>query len=141
MKDLKKIVPLFCRVLLPIPAELPKGAVRDQAITAADWYPTLLELCGVKLPDVTLDGASLLPIILDNRPSHHEVMHWQWQNRWAVRKEDWKLIQQGKNVFLGNLSDAEPERKNYAEEEPGLVKELRALHEAWAREIAEERSK
>jgi arylsulfatase A-like enzyme len=28
-----------------------------------DWYPSLLEWCGIKKPDVVLDGHSLQPVI------------------------------------------------------------------------------
>ncbi|MGB1889868.1 MAG: sulfatase-like hydrolase/transferase, partial [Akkermansiaceae bacterium] len=37
------------------PAKLPKGTVRDQVITIMDWYPSLLEWCGIKKPNVVLD--------------------------------------------------------------------------------------
>ena len=119
------------------PARLPAGQVRDQAITAADWLPTILELCDVPLPEAKLDGASLLPIIESpDAPSHHEQMHWQWGNRWAVRQGDWKLL--GKNEkaeFLGSLADAEPERKNYLSEEIELAERLRKSHLEWAVEV------
>ena len=47
--------------IISYPAKLPKGAVRDQAITAMDWMPTILDLCDVPKPDVKLDGKSILP--------------------------------------------------------------------------------
>jgi hypothetical protein len=70
-------------------------------------------------------------------------MHWQWQNNWAVRQGDWKLIRDKRNkkimtedeLFLGNLSDPVPEGKNYVEERPDLVDSLTRLHEAWAKEV------
>ncbi|MEK6238972.1 MAG: sulfatase-like hydrolase/transferase, partial [Planctomycetales bacterium] len=40
--------------ILSYPAGLPQAEVRDQAVTAMDWFPTLLDLCGVKQPDVEL---------------------------------------------------------------------------------------
>ncbi len=119
------------------PGHLPRGVVRDQAITACDWLPTILELCDVKPSGAKLDGASLLPIIRDNAPTHHRVMHWQWQQNWAVREGDWKLIQTRGNPLLVNLAEEQPERKNHAAEQPQRVEQLRAMHEAWAREIAE----
>ncbi len=116
------------------PAKLPMGVVRDQAITAMDWLPTIVDLCGLDLPGNKLDGHSLLPIIKsDSAPTHYKQMHWGWQKFWAVREGDWKLISdRNANLSLVKLSDAEPERKNYLDDKPELAKRLQALHDAWA---------
>ncbi|MDA7610241.1 sulfatase-like hydrolase/transferase [bacterium] len=125
------------------PAKLPKGIVRDQIITIMDWYPSLLEWCGIKKPDVVLDGHSLQPVIHSaEAPAAHEVLHFQWRNSWAVRKGDWKLIgnKQGKpknemRYTLHHLTDENPEVTDYAEEKPARVQELIALHESWIRNL------
>jgi hypothetical protein len=79
-------------------------------------------------------------------------MHWQWEESWAVREGDWKLIYNGRDttdewqghpqprrkipkVFLGNLADAQPELNNYANEKPEVVQRLMKLHEEWAKEV------
>ena len=125
--------------IISYPGKLPKGAVRDQAITAMDWFPTVTELCGVK-PKAShpkLDGNSLMKTIQSaDAPSTNEVMHWQWHTGWAVRKGEWKLIGRGtKASFLGNLNDEQPERKNYAKEKPNLVSQLLSMHKDWDREV------
>jgi arylsulfatase A-like enzyme len=125
------------------PAKLPQGIVRDQIITIMDWYPSLLEWCGIKKPDVVLDGHSLQPVIDSaEAPAAHEVLHFQWRNSWAVRKGDWKLIgnKQGKpknemRYTLHHLTDEKPEVTDYAEENPARVRELIALHESWIRNL------
>ncbi|MHC4395982.1 MAG: sulfatase-like hydrolase/transferase [Planctomycetota bacterium] len=139
--------------VISFPGRLPKNIVRDQPVTAADFYPTILELCSILLPDRKLDGQSLIPIIKsDKAHSHHKVMHWQWQNTWAVRQGNWKLIFNGSDttdkwqghplpkrnipkIFLGNLADDKPEFKNYAAEHPQIVRQLTKLHEDWARDV------
>lgn len=122
--------------MISYPARLPKRATRDQAITAMDIYPTILELCEVTRPDVELDGQSLVPIIESgNAPSHNQVMHWQWNKNWAVREGDWKLVSTGDKLFLGNLTDEEPEAVDHADEQPDLVEKLKVLHEKWAAEV------
>ncbi|MEM7396934.1 MAG: sulfatase-like hydrolase/transferase, partial [Verrucomicrobiota bacterium] len=79
--------------IIAYPARIPKNDVRDQAIMLTDWLPTILDLCGLPQPGIELDGSSLLPILLDaEAPTHHKVMHWQFQNIWAVREGSWKLI-------------------------------------------------
>ena len=122
--------------IISYPKQLPVATVRDQAITACDWYPTVLDLCKVELPKVTLDGASLLPIILDDAPTHHKVLYWQWQSRWVVREGDWKLLgNRDKPSQLINLADEQPERKNYIKEKAELVERLLALHVKWREEV------
>ena len=139
--------------IISYPAKLPRNIVRDQAITMADFYPTILDLCRLPAPDSKLDGKSLIPIIKSRSvPSHHKVMHWQWQNIWAVREGNWKLISNGRDttdkwqgypeprrsiakVFLGNLADDQPEFKNHAKDHPDIVQRLTKLHEEWAREV------
>ena len=133
--------------VLSYPGKLPRGHVRGQAITAMDWYPTILELCGVEIPaGVKLDGHSVLPLVEDeDAPGRYSAMHWQWQNGWMVRQGNWKLIQNGilglgrkklDKVYLANLDGEEPERKNHARERPEIVRRLRQLHEEWQREVA-----
>ena len=124
-----------------MPARLPQGAVRNQAVTAADWLPTVAELCGVPLPNVTLDGRSLMPIIRSaDAPTHHKVMHWQWNVKWAVREGPWKLIgAKDQPQWLGNLDDEEPEAANYLEQKPSIVERLHALHNEWAADVTPNR--
>ena len=91
----------------------------------------------VPLPKVALDGKSLLPIIRSaDTPTHHKVMHWQWQKNWAVREGDWKLIGSGaKGRQLVSLADEEPERQNHIEEHPEIAERLNKLHAEWARDV------
>ncbi len=123
--------------ILSYPARLPQGVVRDQIVIGADWYPTLLELCHVALPDVTLDGRSVLPLIESpHAPSPHKVTHWGWSNQWAVREGPWKLIgARDRPNYLGNLDDDRPEAKNYLPEKPELAGRLKALHDEWMESI------
>ena len=115
------------------PARLPKGIVRDQAVTIMDWFPSILEWCGVRKPEAKLDGRSLQPIIDSvESASAHPVIYFQWQKKWAVREGDWKLID-GRS--LHNLADAEPEKKNYFQEKPDVVAALQARYDAWAADV------
>lgn len=118
------------------PAKLPKGIVRHQAVTIMDWYPSILQWTGIDKPDVEFDGRSLQPIIESaDAPSSHPVIYFQWQNRWAVREGDWKLIKQGRRLTLHNLADETPERKNYLGEEPDIAKSLQARYVKWADDV------
>jgi arylsulfatase A-like enzyme len=131
--------------IINYPAKLPGGEVRDQIVTAMDWYPTVLELCGIerKADAPALDGFSLLPLIESpEAPSPYEgVLHFGWGTKWAVRDGEWKLLgvdrKEGGStpLSLHNLADAEPEVKDYAGGKPEIVERLFRMHEAWASEV------
>ena len=128
------------------PPVVPQGEVREQIVTAMDWFPTILELVGEAPPRASRWTATAR-CRLSRAPgadTAYGVMHWQWQKRWMVRDGDWKLMFQGARnlaggdpaeIYLSNLSDELPERKNYAAERPDLVKRLTAAHQAWVREV------
>jgi hypothetical protein len=75
-----------------------------------------------------------------------------WQDMWAVRKGDWKLIYKGHDTtgkysthpemefempeyYLANLEDEHPEEINHASQHPEIVKELNDLHKIWAKDV------
>lgn len=127
--------------IISYPAKLPKGEVRDQIVTAMDWYPTVLELCGIrpKAGAPELDGHSLLPVIESPQAEsgYRGVLHFQWGKKWAVRDGDWKLLGvEGKpRMTLHHLAGEAPETVDYANAKPELVAHLKTLHDAWAREV------
>jgi len=131
--------------ILSYPKELPKAKVKSQAVTSMDWYPTILDLCGIKKNEsVSFDGKSLVPMIMDKGDKKiHDEFHWAWQNQWAVRVGDWKLIGRGSwdlkpgqkippGTHLGKISGEAPENKNYASEKKELLKELKDAHDRWS---------
>ena len=123
--------------IISFPKVLPRQEVRQQAVTLCDWMPTILDLCDVPAPDRKLDGASLLPIIHDNADSHHDVLHWQWQKRWAVREGNWKLIGNDKGgTELVSLADEEPESVNHISAEPETASRLQKLHDQWLKDVS-----
>ena len=127
--------------IISYPAKLPKGEVRGQIITAMDWLPTVLDLCGVQQPSNSskLDGHSVLPLIRSAKAkSKYKILHFAWGKKWAVREGDWKLIGSNGNtkVSLRNLVDAKPEAKDYAKAKPEIVQRLRTLHSDWVKEVS-----
>lgn len=125
------------------PAQLKAGEVRDQLAVNADWMPTLAELCGIDLDTSELDGKSLVPVMNDNtiESQHSNGFCWQYQNQWAARKGDWKLIGNPKilgetfpaddTLFLVNLKTDPREMTNLAKEFPEKVEELLGEYETW----------
>ena len=127
--------------IISYPAKLPKGKVRGQIITAMDWFPTVLDLCGVQQLSGSpkLDGHSVLPLIRNAKAkSKNKILHFAWGKKWAVRESDWKLIGSDGNtkVSLWHLADAKPEARDYAKVKPEIVRRLRKLHTDWVNEVS-----
>ncbi|MEQ1825061.1 MAG: sulfatase-like hydrolase/transferase [Pirellula sp.] len=131
--------------IVSYPAKIAQGQTRDQIVTIMDWFPSVLEFCGIKQDGSSpkLDGHSVVSILNDAKaPSAHEVLHFGWANNWAVRKGDWKLI--GKldakssavTLYLHNLAEPSPEVKDHSQEQPEVVSELLALHQAWLKDVS-----
>lgn len=135
------------------PGDLPRGEVRDQLATGCDWYPTLLDLCGIAQPAHRLDGKSIVEVVRSSEaPSPHEAFHWQSGDQWAVRRGDWKLLAHPRDTsrsaahlpldkrprrMLVNLADDVSESHNVAGEHPNVVEQLESLHEAWVADLGE----
>lgn len=69
--------------IISYPGTLPQGQVRDQIVTAMDWFPTVAGLCRIEAtPNAPkLDGHSVLPLIksADAESSYQGVLHFAWR--------------------------------------------------------------
>ena len=122
------------------------ASVDTPAITM-DYYPTLLDLCGLDAkPQQHLDGLSLKPILegktsvqLNNRflawtyPHSHGSGH---QPSAAIRKDGWKLIkfEVGKRFELYDLKNDIGEKKDLADQNPERVQQFDKLLDQWLAE-------
>lgn len=132
-------VPFFMRW----PAGGAVGGRDVKELTAnIDFMPTLLDLCGVRVPDGrTFHGTSLKPLIAGNG----EVAAGDWPERilvtdsqrlmnpvkWrqsAVMTERWRLIN-GKELY--DMDDDREQRNDMANAYPDIVTALRAEYERW----------
>ena len=138
--------------ILSLPGRVPEGETRDQAVSNMDFFPTILELCGIEPPAYDIDGKNLGPVLWSaDAPSQHEVFHWMWQTQWAVREGDWKLIGNGRDttglqsrhaprkemgdLYLASLADETPESVNHAADHPEIVGRLSKLHQQWLEDV------
>ena len=79
---------------------LEAGRRVDEMAHYTDWFPTLLNMANVPIPDgLALDGADALPALRGERGAINPQRYWQW-NRYtpvgscnaAMRDGDWKLL-------------------------------------------------
>ena len=64
------------------------------------------------------------------------TLFWRYKKERAVRKSPWKLLVQGDNVKLYNLSDDLAEKENLVNAKPEMVRELKNELAAWEKEVS-----
>jgi len=111
------------------------GSKSDHISAFWDLLPTVAELAGAQVPG-NIDGISYLPALMGKEQPQHDHLYWEFHElggRKAVRKGDWKLVQN--DVFdttkttteLYNLLTDIGEENNVAAENPEKVNELLEL--------------
>jgi arylsulfatase A-like enzyme len=121
-----------------------KPGTRDQNVIIEDFFPTVLDIAGIKNPKLIqqVDGRSFLSLLKrPSLPGSRRELVWHHPNRWipaegpalhyvsALRKGDWKLIydfRRGK-IELYNLKDDIGESHDLASVKPQKMKELALL--------------
>ena len=129
------------------PGRIKAGAEVNEPLHMVDYYPTLLQLAGLKpeAQPLPLDGKDAWPTIVDGKPSPHaDLLVNVEANRGAVRSGKWKLIARGKlgpkdgdaplTAELYDLSKDPNEKTDLAVTEPDQVARLSALLQRYARQ-------
>jgi arylsulfatase A len=126
------------------PGKIKNHQTTDLKVISTDYYPTLLELCGLQArPEQCLDGLSLAQFLLNEKDSEKERIEkrdlfWHFPHYIeeskkeaaepcsVIRSGDWKMIQwlEDWSVELYNLKDDPQEKTNVCGKYPELVKEL-----------------
>jgi arylsulfatase A-like enzyme len=117
-------VPLIARW----PGKIKPGANSDQIIAFWDFLPTFAALTGRPLPK-DIDGISVLPALLENKPVPHPPLYWEMHEggfRRAVRLENWKgvSLDPAKPLELYDLARDVSEKQNVAADHPDVVRQI-----------------
>jgi arylsulfatase A-like enzyme len=120
------------------PKTVKPGGTCDTPVISTDFYPTLLEACGLDpLPEQHKDGTSFLALLKDPSAKHKRApLFWHyphWGNQGgipsaAVRDGNWKLIEfyWKKGFELYDLTKDPGEQDNLAAANPEKLAELKA---------------
>src|SRR4030095_3770278 len=123
------------------------GDVFRKPVISLDVFGTVIAAVDRDVSShASLDGVDLLPYLTGQRTdSPHEVLFWRYGRNMALRKGDWKLVQQfdrdGRSATfeLFDLADDVAEGRNLAQQRPDLARELRAAAERLNRQMVEPR--
>lgn len=123
------------------------GVVCDHPVISTDFYPTILEICGLPpRPQQHLDGISLVPLLrnpvtqLSRDTLYWHYPHYSNQGGFpgaAIRVGNWKLIErfENGNVSLYDLAADLEERHDLANREPARVNAMRHQLHQWFRSV------
>ena len=132
------------------PSTIPKGVVSANLACAIDFLPTIAEVTGASLPDHTIDGVSLLPLLEGNlEHDPREILYYYYgrNNLEAIRYKHWKLVfphisRSYKNVLPGNDGWPGPYSRDTASlslynlrRDPGEYYDVQALYPEVVEEI------
>ena len=130
-----------------------KALKSSEPVITMDIYPTLLELTGCKqLPEQTVDGLSLVPLIRGERkPLDRPFLAWWFphpqghgrQPCQAILKDGWKVVHYIKQneTELYNLDKDEGERNDLAKAEPERTREMLNTLNEWVEDTRERENK
>ena len=139
------------------PGVVKPGTRCDTPIIGIDFYPTLLEIAGLRKPKgKLLDGVSILPLLKGGGRLNREALYWHFpaylqgkaegardpyfrtRPAAAIRAGDWKLIEYFEDgaLELYNLKEDLGEQKNLAKAMPEKTKELHKRMLAWRKAVS-----
>ena len=132
-------------MLIRAPGISKAESVTEAPVTSTDFYPTLLELAGLRTrPEQHVDGRSLVPLLrgeqFDRGPMFWHYPHYGNQGGApgaAIRDGNWKLIRWYENgaTELYHLGDDPGERYELSKMFPSEAQALNGRLQAWLESV------
>ncbi|MEM7384348.1 MAG: sulfatase [Verrucomicrobiota bacterium] len=129
------------------PGTIPAGTVCTEIAATIDLMPTLASICGGSLPaGRRIDGKNIWPLMAGEtgaKTPHEAYFFYKGQRLESIRSGPWKMRLRPRNrkkhqtagAELYNLENDIRETTNLAGERPVVVKKLKAVMEAFDREL------
>jgi len=139
-------VPLLVR----LPGVTPRGRICDEPVTCTDFFPTILEVCGVTAsgktaPTGPLDGLNLIPLLRQpDARLNRDALFFHYPHYYAtttpvsaLRAGDWKLLEyfEDDRVELYDLRNDPGEQRNLASQQTNRATQLRDRLHSWRAEV------
>ena len=121
---------------------LTKGRDIHRLTAHIDLFPTLIDLCQLKRPDVQFDGSSLAKSILNQAKTwpdrtlvtdSQRIEHPEKWRKSAVMTDRWRLIN---GIELHNMEADPGQRHDVAKQHPEVVTKLRQAYEGWWTDVS-----
>jgi len=126
--------------LMRWPAKLPQNQLVNQPAITMDLTATFLAAAGATpTSGQPLDGIDLLPILTGNQLPAERIFCWRVnrtnRQQKAIRRGDWKYVNDGGVDLLFNLRDDIGERRDLGYRNPTIVANLKARLKEWEDEM------
>ncbi|MBN1292285.1 MAG: sulfatase [Candidatus Latescibacteria bacterium] len=127
-------------MIIKWPGVVTSGTVCSVPVISIDFYPTMLDMAGIKGdPGHFVDGKSLIPLLKQTGTIDRETIYWHYPHYHittpfgSVRKGAYKLIEyyEDGSQELYNLIDDIGETNNLSSLMPDKAEELRKMLEDW----------
>lgn len=132
--------------ILHWPKEIPPGNVVKHCGAGMDIFPTFLSAADGDLSKYKLDGLDQIGMVCDGWYSPHTDIFWEMGDQTAMRRNEWKLVLNGRlvegappedDIHLANLDEDMGETKNLKDEFPDITAELTDAAQTWRNGIEE----
>ncbi|MBM3819768.1 MAG: twin-arginine translocation pathway signal protein [Acidimicrobiia bacterium] len=122
------------------PGRLPAGRTSAQVGITMDLTATILAATATPIPDnARFEGINLLPILEGRSPVVERTLFWRiavpTRQQRAVRQGNWKLLVDGDDVLLYDLSKDIGERNDLAAQRSDIARRLRPLITEWEKDV------
>jgi len=119
------------------PGHIPAGTVSHQTGMGMDLLVTMASLAGAPLPtDRVYDGVDLSPVLLGKGTLAPRSVFWRAGKGRVARRGQWKLLVQGKNAQLFDLSHDIGEKTDLSQTHPDKKAELLKALQAWEADVS-----
>ena len=127
-------------LILRWPGHLPANKTSAQVAITMDLTASILSATGATIPTTyKLDGLNLLSSLSGQSPVVERQLFWRIKRpheQRAVRSGRWKLLQDGSNFYLFDVSEDPGERHDLTAAHPELVRKLNAALDVWEKDVA-----
>ena len=125
--------------ILRWPGRLPANKRSAQVAMTMDLTASILAASGAAIPaGHKLDGLDLLPSLSGRSPVVEREIFWRIKRPFdqrAVRSGRWKLVQEGRNFFLFDITADPGERNDLTAGHPEIVRKLNRALASWEKEV------
>lgn len=121
--------------LLEWPGQIKAGRVTDVSCCTSDYYPTVLDVLGLKMQaqPQPIDGVSLLPLIEGSMNQRPAPIAFESANQISLVDNRYKIYSnnKGRTYALYDLIDDPSETKDLATEKPEVLQSMKATLARW----------
>jgi choline-sulfatase len=122
------------------PGVIKPGTVVKRTVTQLDWFPTLVAAAGAKLPEQTIRGRSILPLLKGEKVEWNDELYAEYSTHHqskthmrAYRTPKWKLVRDllnpGRDELYDLVDDPEETKNLIDSDTPEAKAAVEELHE------------